>query len=210
MRLRLGEKLPFVAGRFGSRAGVLRSYASDSPLLRISAVKMHLCFAAAMTLAGAGAHADDPAGGYFEEDVQCPDVPKPRAETTAVLCDEQALNKADRELNEVYADLIALADEDERKTLHDVQRAWIGLKQAQCNLEQRYYREVSFQKWVSYCEAAMTIRRVRELKAIGTGIKWREFDLHDALYKQIADRVEGSTEAAREFGPSLLFGEPLA
>jgi uncharacterized protein YecT (DUF1311 family) len=170
-------------------------------------MKKHWWLAATM-LASSGAHADDPAGGYFDETFQCPGVPQ--AESATVMCNEQALKKADRELNEVYADLIALSDENERTDLQDMQRAWIGLKQAQCRLEQHYFREVSFAKWVSYCEAAMTIRRVRELKALGTGIKWREFSLHDALYKQIADRIESSTEAAREFGPSLLLGEPQA
>lgn len=172
-------------------------------------MKMRLSLAAAaVMLSVGGAHADDPAGGYFDETFQCPGVPQ--AESATVMCNEQALKKADRELNEVYAELIALSDENERKAFQDMQRAWIGLKQAQCSLEQHYYREVSYTKWVSYCEAAMTIRRVRELKALGTGIKWREFDIHDTLYKRIADRIESSAEAAREFGPSLLLGEPQA
>jgi uncharacterized protein YecT (DUF1311 family) len=116
--------------------------------------------------------ADDPAGGYFDgTEVECPGIPS--AESTVIQCNRIAFEKADRELNEVYQQLLKKADATEKKYLQEMQLAWIKLKEAQCGLRQYYYRDARFSdKWKTHCEAVMTIRRVQELKALGTGISW--------------------------------------
>lgn len=118
------------------------------------------------------AWADDPTGGYFSgTPVECPGVPA--AEATVVACHRMALAKADRELNTVYRDLMARADPAERRALQEAQLAWIRLRDAQCALVKTYYRGAPFpEKWTSRCQAVQTIRRVQELRALGTGIGW--------------------------------------
>jgi uncharacterized protein YecT (DUF1311 family) len=71
----------------------------------------------------------------------------------------------------VYQQLLKKADATEKKYLQEMQLAWIKLKEAQCGLRQYYYLDARFSdKWKTHCEAVMTIRRVQELKALGTGI----------------------------------------
>lgn len=118
------------------------------------------------------ARADDPTGAYFSgTPVECPGVAS--AEATVVTCNRKALAKADRELNVLYRDLMERADPAERRALQEAQLAWIRLRDAQCALVQAYYQQAPFpEKWTSRCQAVQTIRRVQELKALGTGIGW--------------------------------------
>ena len=118
------------------------------------------------------AAADDPTDGYFDNtNIECPGVPF--AEATVVQCNRMAFQKADKELNAVYQQLLKQADASEKKYLTEMQLAWIKLKESQCDLTQYYYRKASVsEKWKTRCEAIMTIRRVEELKALGTGISW--------------------------------------
>jgi uncharacterized protein YecT (DUF1311 family) len=118
------------------------------------------------------ARADDPTSDYFSGTaVECPGLPL--VEAAVVACHRQALAKADRELNDVYRDLIARADSQERRALQDAQLAWIRLRDSQCALVKAYYRRAPFpEKWTSQCQAVQTIRRVQELRALGTGISW--------------------------------------
>jgi len=119
------------------------------------------------------AKADDPTGGYFEgTEIRCLGVPG-GGEASVVSCNRNALQIADRELNTVYQQLLEQADAQEKKYLQEMQLAWIQLKNSQCNLTQYYYRKAQVsEKWKSRCEAVMTIRRVQELKALGTGLSW--------------------------------------
>ncbi len=120
------------------------------------------------------AQADDPTGGYFDgTEIQCPGIP--RGESNVTQCNEVAFQKADIELNAVYQQLMKQADAKEQEYLQEMQSAWIKLKESQCGLTQYYYRDARFSdKWESSCEAVMTIRRVQELKALGTGISWQK------------------------------------
>lgn len=131
-----------------------------------------LSAAIALPLLAPAARADDPSGGYFSgTPVACPGVPS--AEATVVTCNRQALARADRELNSVFRDLITRADPAERQALQDAQLGWIRMRDGQCALVKAYYRTAPFpEKWTSRCQAVMTIRRVEELKALGTGIAW--------------------------------------
>lgn len=118
------------------------------------------------------AQADDPTGGYFDgTEVQCPGVPT-GTESDVVPCNQAAFLKADRDLNTVYEQLMKQANAREKEYLQEMQSAWIKLKKAQCGLNQYYHRQTAPKKWESYCEAVMTIRRVQELKELGTGISW--------------------------------------
>lgn len=119
--------------------------------------------------------ADDPTGGYFDgTEIQCPGVPDGGYSTASSLsCSNEAFQKADRELNEVYQQLMNKADTQEKNYLQEMQLAWIQLKKSQCGLTQYYYRQARLnERWKSACEAVMTIRRVQELKALGRGISW--------------------------------------
>jgi len=117
--------------------------------------------------------ADSPTGNYFSgTEVSCPGIPG-SAEATVIACNKIAYKDADRELNAAYRKLVAAADNNEKKFLQDMQRAWIKLKDAQCGLVESYYAGAQFpEKWRTECEAIMTIRRVKELKELGTGIEW--------------------------------------
>lgn len=119
--------------------------------------------------------ADDPSGGYFDGiEVKCPGTPGGSGTTASEsACYQEALQKADRELNEVYQKLRQQADEPEKQYLQEMQLAWIKLKESQCGLILYYYRNARLNdRFELYCQAAMTIRRVQELKALGTGITW--------------------------------------
>ncbi|MGB5135182.1 MAG: lysozyme inhibitor LprI family protein [Prochlorococcaceae cyanobacterium] len=118
------------------------------------------------------ARADDPTGGYFSgTQLECPGIPA--AEAALVACHRMALQNADRELNSLYRNLMAQADPQERRALEDAQLAWIHLRDAQCALVEAYYRDAPVpDKWTSRCQAVQTIRRVQELRALGTGIGW--------------------------------------
>ncbi len=116
--------------------------------------------------------ADDPAGGYLGgTELSCPGVEL--SEATRVACNTMAYKKADKELNSLYAGLMASADNDQKEFLKKMQRAWIDLKEAQCGFIGYYYRTVASEKWKTECEAVMTVRRVQELRAVGTGLKWK-------------------------------------
>jgi uncharacterized protein YecT (DUF1311 family) len=116
--------------------------------------------------------ADDPTGRYLDgTEIQCPGIPQ--AEATVTQCNRMAYQKADSELNAVYNQLMQKADAHEKEYLRDMQLAWIKLKDTQCGLIAYYYRDArSTDKWQSRCEATMTIRRVQELRSLGTGISW--------------------------------------
>lgn len=132
--------------------------------IAIVLVLINLCCVAA-------AEANDPTGGYFNgTEIECPGIE--RSEATVISCNKAAYQKADKELNAVYSELVSAADKKEKTMLRDMQRAWVALKNTQCALAGYYHRTVTAEKWTSECEAIMTIRRVQELKALGTGIKW--------------------------------------
>jgi len=138
-------------------------------------IGINLIVTIAMMMSGAIAplaKADDPTGNYFDgTEIKCPGVPS--AEATVVQCNRMAFQTADRELNAVYQQLMKQADSRERQYLQTMQLAWIQLKESQCGLTQYYYRKAQVsEKWRSRCETVMTIRRVQELKALGTGISW--------------------------------------
>ncbi len=118
------------------------------------------------------AFADDPTGGYFEGyESDCSEI-KQHAESNVVNCNMITLKKANEALDNVYNDLIKQADKDQKTYLEDMQAAWASMKEAQCNLVKTYYVGVTYDKWASHCQAVMTIRRVKELEQLGTGIMW--------------------------------------
>ncbi len=122
------------------------------------------------------AFADDPTGGYFEGyQSDCAEI-KEHAESNVVNCNMITLKKANESLDNVYNDLIKQADKDQKTYLEDMQAAWESMKEAQCNLVKTYYVGVTYEKWTSHCQAVMTIRRVKELEQLGTGIMWGVYD----------------------------------
>lgn len=116
--------------------------------------------------------ADSPVGSFLSgTEINCPGVIF--AESTVITCNEIAYKNADLELNAVYKKLVSSADENEKIILRDIQRAWIALKNAQCDLVEHYYSTARHtMKWTTKCNAVMTIRRVEELKQLGSGIDW--------------------------------------
>lgn len=80
---------------------------------------------------------------------------------------------ADRQLNEVYKNLLAVMPPDEpdhypKKTLVEAQRAWIKYRDASCALEAELTEGVRMWKSVNYvdCKARLTAKRTEELKAL--------------------------------------------
>lgn len=136
----------------------------------------HLFYASGLLVLGMATaqqvRADDPTGGYFDgTEIRCPGIPQ--AEATVTQCYRMAYQKADNELNAVYNQLMQKADSRQKDYLTDMQLAWIKLRDTQCSLAAYYYRNARFSdKWKSQCEAVMTIRRVQELRLLGTGISW--------------------------------------
>jgi uncharacterized protein YecT (DUF1311 family) len=128
-------------------------------------------FLAFALLIATAANADDPTGTYFDGDpIDCPGA---TSEVQYNRCASAALQKADLELNALYKRLMAAADADEKRHLQDMQLAWIKLKDAQCRLVRAYHEGAANpEPWKTRCEAMMTMRRVRELTQLGTGILW--------------------------------------
>lgn len=121
---------------------------------------------------GGALRADEPTGGYFD-DTQIPCVDA-SSEVSRGRCHRDALMRADQELNALYQELLSLADEGQEQQLRRMQRAWIALKEAQCAFVVDYHGGAANPgKFGTYCEAVMTIRRVRELQQLGTGLLWR-------------------------------------
>ena len=116
------------------------------------------------------AFADDPTGGYFEGyQTDCTEI-REHAKSNVINCNMITLKKATEALDNVYNDLIKHADKAQKKYLEDMQQAWESMKEAQCNLVKTYYVGVAYEKWTSHCQAVMTIRRVKELEQLGTGM----------------------------------------
>jgi len=116
--------------------------------------------------------ADSPTGDYFSgTEINCPGIEF--AESNVIACNKMAYETADKELNLLYGKLMKAADENEKTLLKNMQRAWLKFKDAQCSLVESYYADSpQSEKWTTQCAAIMTIRRVNELKELGTGIDW--------------------------------------
>lgn len=73
---------------------------------------------------GQVSRADDPTDGYLSNTaVECPGISS--AESNVIFCNNTAYEKADRELNEVYQQLIMKADATEKKYLQEMQLGWM-------------------------------------------------------------------------------------
>jgi uncharacterized protein YecT (DUF1311 family) len=119
------------------------------------------------------ARADDPTGGFFDDTaIPCPGA---SSEVAWGQCNHDALARADRELNALYQQLIALADDNQQAHLREMQRAWIKLRDAQCAFVVDYHAGAANPgKFGTHCAAVMTIRRAWELQQLGTGLAWRQ------------------------------------
>ncbi|MCB1598660.1 MAG: lysozyme inhibitor LprI family protein [Lysobacterales bacterium] len=118
------------------------------------------------------AQADEPTGTFFDGTV----IPCPSATSQVQWgeCHHQALQRADRELNVLYGKLMAIADEKQKRHLRSMQQAWIQLKLAQCAFVVDYHDGAAHpSQFGTYCEAVLTIRRLRELEQLGTGLLWQ-------------------------------------
>jgi uncharacterized protein YecT (DUF1311 family) len=114
------------------------------------------------------AQADDPSGGYFNHiPVEC----SGNSQVEINNCWARVLRSSDHDLNALYEKLMGAADREEQGNLQRMQRAWIVLRDSQCDLYVGYHQgAANLSAWDTYCRAAMTAIRVVELRQLGTGI----------------------------------------
>jgi uncharacterized protein YecT (DUF1311 family) len=81
------------------------------------------------------------------------------------MCAQQESKMADKELNQVYKELMSRLDEEGKNKLKDAQRKWIKFKEANADFAADAYRGGSMEGMV-YDDAikASTIQRVKEHK----------------------------------------------
>ncbi len=84
-------------------------------------------------------------GGYLARtQVDCSGIDS--AESTVIKCNTFAYKKAAKELNALYGDLMSSADSKQKIFFKNMQRAWIELKNAQCEFIGYYYRTAIAEK----------------------------------------------------------------
>lgn len=75
-------------------------------------------------------------------------------------------DKADKELNNVYNELIKLLEEKEKQLLIKAQRDWIKFRDSHCKFEQEEFDGGSMQPLIySTCLKETTDKRIGDLKA---------------------------------------------
>jgi len=114
-----------------------------------------------------------------------PNCTDPQSNLEMKLCAKRDLDKADAELNAVYAEAIKAAREQYRiaqanpgyqampnleETLHKAQRTWIAFRDSNCEYHRQIYYGGSHAP-LAYllCKADATKQRVKELKSIVAG-----------------------------------------
>ncbi|MDE1465797.1 lysozyme inhibitor LprI family protein [Spartinivicinus poritis] len=80
---------------------------------------------------------------------------------TMVVCASRLADKADKDLNRAYKEIMKLKDKKAQTALRKTQRLWIKFKEAECNAinvlgsDSEYYSES--------CRATITMRRINDL-----------------------------------------------
>ena len=93
-----------------------------------------------------------------------------QAEMTMQFSEEY--NKADKELNQIYGQLVKKIDPQEKQALVATEKAWIAYRDLQCKFEcMSYGRGSMYSMQYSACMTSMTKKRTSELKEV---IKERE------------------------------------
>ena len=86
-------------------------------------------------------------------------------------CADRELAKSDALLNQTYRKLVADLDDEHRPLLQKAQRAWVGFRDADCDLDASVALGGSMHGMlVADCRAAMTGERVKALKALRTSL----------------------------------------
>ncbi len=86
-------------------------------------------------------------------------------------CADRQLSASDKVLNQTYRKLLADLDDEHRVLLQKAQRAWVGFRDADCDLDASTALGGSmYGMLVSDCRHAMTDTRVKELKAWRTSL----------------------------------------
>lgn len=82
-------------------------------------------------------------------------------------CADRQLSASDKVLNQTYRKLLADLDDEHRALLQKAQRAWVGFRDADCDLDASTALGGSmYGMLVSDCRTAMTNTRVKDLKAL--------------------------------------------
>jgi len=80
-------------------------------------------------------------------------------------CAGRDYNAADVVLNQVYRQLVAKLDEDEKSQLKEAQTAWLKYRDANCEFVADQYKGGTIRPMIlGYCLAEMTRNRTTELK----------------------------------------------
>ncbi|MDD7805338.1 MAG: hypothetical protein PUP46_07235 [Endozoicomonas sp. (ex Botrylloides leachii)] len=121
--------------------------------------------------------ADDPCGGYFADyELKCPKYNKKHdgmwAEASVIPCNIETLEVDNIELNKLLEELKKHGNPKQKAILDEMHAAWEALKIAQSALVRTYYEGVTYEKWTTGSEVAMTQARIKELKQL------REVILH--------------------------------
>ena len=86
-------------------------------------------------------------------------------------CADRQFSASDKVLNQTYQKLLADLDDEHRVLLQKAQRAWVGFRDADCDLDASTALGGSmYGMLVSDCRTAMTNTRVKDLKAWRTSL----------------------------------------
>jgi uncharacterized protein YecT (DUF1311 family) len=120
-------------------------------------MRMAVAIAAGIFVSGAGAAAGDPA-------VDC----KHQGGTTYEMnvCAGRDFTAADTAMNALYNKLYAAYDGDNKKRLQDAQRAWLKLRDTECDYETALTIGGTIHStMVTNCDTELTLERIKRLKA---------------------------------------------
>ena len=86
-------------------------------------------------------------------------------------CADRQFSASDKVLNETYRKLLADLDDEHRVLLQKAQRAWVGFRDADCDLDASVAIGGSMHSMLlSDCRTAMTNARVKDLKTLRTSL----------------------------------------
>jgi len=86
-------------------------------------------------------------------------------------CADLLLARSDAVLNQTYRKLLADLDDEHRALLQKAQRAWVGFRDADCDLDASVAVGGSMHGMlVSDCRTAMTNTRVKDLQTLRTSL----------------------------------------
>ena len=89
-----------------------------------------------------------------------------QTQTEMTICAGKEYKAADVVLNQVYRQLVAMLDEEEKSQLKEAQTAWLKYRDTNCDFVADQYKGGTMRPMIlGYCLAEMTSNRTAELRS---------------------------------------------